>query len=109
MSALALLIALLPACTPWLERGRFALVTTDPAVIEHYERLTDKPARGEGCFTGRQADDRVFSWAVEDALAGVPGATTLLDPVYTNHIEDKRSCLQVTGWPARLRDDNANL
>ena len=75
------------------------------AAQSEYEVLSDTPIEGEGCFTGRQADDLIFSWAVEDALqkAGIEGATALVDATYTNHIEDKGSCLKVSGLPARRK------
>ena len=100
----AIFLSLL-GCTSWLDRGEFAMVSTDSALIERYEVLSGQPVSGEGCFTGKQAHDLVFSWAIEDALAkpAAKGATTLLNPLYTNHIEDKRSCLQVSGIPARLK------
>lgn len=99
--------ALLTSCTPWLERGEFALVTAADITLAQYVVVNSEPVTGKGCFTGRQADDLVFSWAVEDALQqpGAEGATVLLTPTFTNHIEDKGSCLQVTGTPARLRTD----
>jgi len=105
-----LLLSYLPvvACTPWLQRGQFALVSTDTALTEQYEVVAEQAVTGQGCFTGKQADDLIFSWATEDALSKpeAKGATTLLNPVYTNHVEDKGSCLQVSGIPARLRSEN---
>jgi hypothetical protein len=94
------------ACTPWLERGEFSLVVPAGAAGESYETLSTAPVTGSACFTGRQADDLVFSWAVEDALQqpAAAGATLLLDATYTNYIEDKSTCLRVVGLPARLRN-----
>ena len=102
---LLMLAALTTACTPWLGRGQFELVSSEADARNRYEVLSTTPVSGEGCFTGRQADDLIFSWAVQDALANadIEGATALLDATYSNHIEDKGSCLQVTGLPARLK------
>ena len=98
-----LALLLLTGCTPWLERGRFAVVSSEESAAARYEAVSDEPVQGEGCFTGRQADDLIFSWAVEDALSKpeANGGTALLDATFTNHVEDKSSCLQVSGIPAR--------
>ena len=95
----------LSACTPWLGRGEFALVSSNATLHDHYEQLGTEPVSGVGCFTGRQADDLIFSWAVEDALSkpAAEGATALLYATYDGHVEDKGSCITVTGLPARRK------
>ncbi|MGI9292064.1 MAG: hypothetical protein ACR2QG_12420 [Gammaproteobacteria bacterium] len=100
-----LLLMSLTACTPWLGRGEFALVSSQAQLQNNYEQVGTEPISGEGCFTGRQADDLIFSWAVEDALSKpeAEGASVLLYATYTGHVEDKGSCITVTGFPARLK------
>ena len=100
-----LLLSGLTACTPWLGRGEFALVSSEAQLHNDYEQLGTEPVSGQGCFTGRQADDLIFSWAVEDALSKpeAEGATALLHATYTGHVEDKGSCITVTGFPALAR------
>lgn len=94
------------ACTPWLGRGEFAVVSSETALQDEYEQVGVQPVSGQGCFTGRQAHDLIFSWAVEDALSKpeAEGATALLYATYTGHVEDKGSCITVTGFPARRKD-----
>jgi hypothetical protein len=105
--ALTLWTGVISGCTPWLGRGEFNLVSSSSAASHRYEPVATKPVTGEGCFTGRQADDLIFSWAVQDALSKpeAEGATALLDATFSNHVEDKSSCLEVTGIPARPRAD----
>lgn len=101
----AVTCTLLSGCTPWLGRGDFALVASNDAVTENYAQIGTEAVSGEACFTGRQADDLIFSWAVEDALSKpeAEGATVLLNATYTGHKEDKSSCITVEGYPAKLK------
>ena len=86
---LAVFAGLITGCTPWLGRGEFNLVSSSSAASHLYEPVSTEPVTGEGCFTGRQADDMIFSWAVQDALSNpeAEGATALLDATFSNHVE----------------------
>ena len=91
---------ILSACSPYVHRGEFSLVSTE-SIVNRYELLSKDKISGQACFnfikTGFFVGDEVFELATKDALSKVEGATVLLDAEF----KDKGSCVVVTGTPAK--------
>ena len=97
---LLILCLFITACSPYVHRGDFSLISTKNLDNE-YEILYETKVMGRACFdpikSGLFIGDAVFKAATKDALSKAKGAKILVDAEFL----DNGACVDVTGYPAK--------